>query len=443
MSTQNSASSGSPGDIADVARRAKEASWVLAGLDSKSRNLALEKVLEVLIEQREAIQAENQADKDAAAVLVEKGELARPLIKRLDLAGDKYETMLQGIRDLLGLPDPVGRVDLARRLDDGLELHRISCPIGVLGIIFESRPEAAVQIATLAIKSGNAVLLKGGREASRSNQALVEAIREGLERAGVPADAVQNVATREAVRAMLDLDEWIDLIIPRGSNELVRSIQESTRIPVLGHADGICAVYLDRQADAEKAVRVVVDSKTQYPAVCNATETLLVHSDVAEKMLPDIGAKLTEIGVELRGDERARAILANAVSAGEQDWRSEYLDLILAVKIVDSVEEAVEHINRYGSHHTDAIVTEDAEAASFFFDRVDSAGVYHNASTRFADGFRYGFGAEVGVSTCKTHARGPVGLDGLLIYKYRLKGDGHQVADYGPGKRSFKHEAIE
>jgi glutamate-5-semialdehyde dehydrogenase len=433
MTTQN---------IEDVARRAKEASWELAGLDGRARNGALECVLEALIERRESILADNQADMDEAAVLVEKGELTQPLRKRLDLSGDKYDTVLEGIRDLLNLPDPVGRVDLARRLDDGLELYRVTCPIGVLGIIFESRPDAAVQIATLAIKSGNAVLLKGGREAGRSNAALVEAIRAGLEKAGVSADAVQNLTTREEVRAMLDLDEWIDLVIPRGSNELVRHIMDNTRIPVLGHADGICAVYVDRQADVGKAVRVVVDSKTQYPAVCNATETLLVHADVAKSFLPALGEKLDELGVEVRSDERGRQHLSSAKAAEETDWKSEYLDLILAVKVVDSLEEAVDHINHYGSHHTDAIVTEDEEAANFFFARVDSAGVYHNASTRFADGFRYGFGAEVGVSTCKTHARGPVGLEGLVIYKYRLKGDGHQVADYGPGKRSYKHEPI-
>jgi glutamate-5-semialdehyde dehydrogenase len=433
MTTQN---------IEDVARRAKQASWELAGLDGRARNGALECVLEALIERRESILADNQADMDEAAVLVEKGELTQPLRKRLDLSGDKYDTVLEGIRDLLNLPDPVGRVDLARRLDDGLELYRVTCPIGVLGIIFESRPDAAVQIATLAIKSGNAVLLKGGREAGRSNAALVEAIRAGLEKAGVSADAVQNLTTREEVRAMLDLDEWIDLVIPRGSNELVRHIMDNTRIPVLGHADGICAVYVDRQADVGKAVRVVVDSKTQYPAVCNATETLLVHADVTKSFLPALGEKLDELGVEVRSDERGRQHLSSAKAAEETDWKSEYLDLILAVKVVDSLEEAVDHINHYGSHHTDAIVTEDEEAANFFFARVDSAGVYHNASTRFADGFRYGFGAEVGVSTCKTHARGPVGLEGLVIYKYRLKGDGHQVADYGPGKRSYKHEPI-
>lgn len=430
-------------NIEDVARRAKEASWELAGLDGSTRDRALESVLESLTERRDAILADNQADMDEAAKLVAKGELTEPLRKRLDLSGDKYETVLEGIRDLLKLPDPVGCVDLARRLDDGLELYRVTCPIGVLGIIFESRPDAAVQIATLAIKSGNAVLLKGGREAARSNAALVDAIRAGLEKAGVSPDAVQNLTTREEVRAMLDLDQWIDLVIPRGSNELVRSIMDNTRIPVLGHADGICAVYVDRQADLDKAVRVVVDSKTQYPAVCNATETLLVHVDVAQTFLPALGAKLDELGVEAHADDRAGKHLASAKAATEEDWKSEYLDLVLAVRVVDSLEEAVDHINHYGSHHTDAIVTEDSNAADFFFARVDSAGVYHNASTRFADGFRYGFGAEVGVSTCKTHARGPVGLEGLVIYKYRLLGDGHRVADYGPGKRSFTHEPIE
>ncbi|MBI4586694.1 MAG: glutamate-5-semialdehyde dehydrogenase [Planctomycetes bacterium] len=429
-------------NIESMARRAKEASWRLASLGTAARNRALEAVLDSLTACREAILAANRQDMEEAARLVERGDLSAALMKRLDLSGDKFTAVLDGLRDLIRLPDPVGQVDLATRLDEGLELYRVSCPIGVLGVIFEARPDAAVQISTLAIKSGNAVLLKGGREALRSNAALVEAIRAGLAKSEVPADAVQLLTTREEARAMLALDPWIDLIIPRGSNELVRSIQEHTSIPVLGHADGICHVYVDAAADPEKAARVVVDSKTQYPAVCNAAETLLIHKDRAPRLLPILAEQLQKAGVELRCDARARQLVPGSKPAAEEDWRAEYLDLIISIKVVDSLDEAIEHINRYGSHHTDAIVTEDGRAAEAFFARVDSAGVYQNASTRFADGYRYGFGAEVGVSTSKTHARGPVGLEGLVIYKYRLYGNGHRAGDYGPGKRGYQHQPI-
>ncbi|MEM7263168.1 MAG: glutamate-5-semialdehyde dehydrogenase, partial [Planctomycetota bacterium] len=318
---------------------------------------------------------------------------------------------------------------------------------GVIGIIFEARPEAAVQIASLCMKSSNAVILKGGREAAQSNAVIVDAFREALaEIESFPVDAVQLLATREEVRDLLDQDEWVDLIIPRGSNELVRSIQENTRIPVLGHADGICAVYVDAAADVEKAVTVVVDSKAQYPSVCNATETLLVHADAVESVFPAVVRGLKEAGVELRCDERSSAVAnaegANWKAAIDEDYSTEFLELILAVKVVDSLDEAIEHINAHSSHHTEAIVTEDVSAAEEFMSRIDSAGVYHNASTRFADGFRYGFGAEVGVSTNKTHARGPVGLDGLVIYKYRMYGRGQGVSGYGAGKKPFLHDDL-
>ena len=430
--------------VEQMARRARSAAWRLAGLTTGVKDRAVAAVRESLERRRDDILAANREDRRDAEVEVSAGRLSAALARRLDLEGTKFDAMLQGLDDLLGLPDPVGQVTLARRLDEGLDLYRVTCPIGVIGVIFESRPEAAVQIASLTLKSSNAVILKGGREASRSNQALISAVREALETVPqFPVDAVQLALTREEVRALLDLDEWVDLIIPRGSGELVRSIQESTRIPVLGHADGICAVYLDRAADPRKAVRVTVDSKVQYPAVCNAAETLLVDEPLVESLLPEIGRALVEAGVEIRADDRSRPHLPGAVAAAEDDFETEFLDLVLAVKVVSSVEEAVEHINRHGSHHTDAIVTEDRQAAEYFLSRVDSAGVFHNASTRFADGFRYGLGAEVGVSTSKTHARGPVGLEGLVIYKYRLHGDGQGVAAYGPGKKAFLHEPLE
>ncbi|MEE3200268.1 MAG: glutamate-5-semialdehyde dehydrogenase [Planctomycetota bacterium] len=438
----NTEANGNPG-VEAVARRARAAALQLAALSEEPKNAALEAVGRKLQERREAILEANRADKGDCEAELESGSLSPALFKRLDLEGSKFEAMLAGVGDVARLPDPVGRVTLATRLDDGLELYRVSCPLGVIGVIFEARPEAAVQIASLALKSSNAVILKGGREASRTNEALVEAIREALgEVDGVSPDAVQLVSTREEVREMLDLDRWIDLIIPRGSNELVQSIQEATRIPVLGHADGICSVYLDRDADLEKAVAVSVDAKTHYPAACNACETLLVHRDRLDDLLPAVGAALVEAGVELRADEEASARLEASAAAAE-DYDTEFLDKVLAVKTVSSLQEAVEHINLHGSHHTDAIVTEDAGAAEYFLSRVDSAGVFHNASTRFADGFRFGLGAEVGISTNKTHARGPVGLEGLVIYKYRLYGAGHVAADYDPGGRKFLHEGVE
>ncbi|MBN1441850.1 MAG: glutamate-5-semialdehyde dehydrogenase [Planctomycetes bacterium] len=430
--------------VEEIARRARAAAIDLAALGTDVKNRALAAVRDGLERRRGEILDANRRDQEEAEKDVAAGRLSRALFRRLDLGGSKYDAVLEGLRDVERLPDPVGRVTLATRLDEGLDLYRVTCPLGVIGVIFESRPDAAVQIAALALKSSNAVILKGGREAVHSNRAIVAAIREALQTVeGMPPDAVQILSTREEVQALLDLDEWVDLIIPRGSNELVRAIQSSTRIPVLGHADGICAVYIDRAADVRKAVSVVLDAKAQYPAVCNAAETLLVHEDALESTLPAVGGALSAAGVELRADARALPHLPGARPAAPEDFDAEFLDLILAVKTVRSLDEAIDHINRHGSHHTDAIVTEDSRAAERFLSRVDSAGVYHNASTRFADGFRYGLGAEVGVSTNKTHARGPVGLEGLVIYKYRLYGSGQGVGDYGPGRRSFLHEPLD
>jgi glutamate-5-semialdehyde dehydrogenase len=355
--------------------------------------------------------------------------------------------VLEGVRSVEQLPDPVGVVSLARRVDEGLDLFRVSCPIGVVAVVFEARPEAAVQIAALAVKSGNAVILKGGKEGEESNKAIVGCIREALKGVGFPEDAVQLVATREEVRELLDQDEFVDLIIPRGSNALVKYITENTKIPVMGHADGICAVYIGAAADEKKACDIAVDAKAQYPAVCNAAETLLVDR-AALGLLPAVGRAMAAAGVELRADPEAKAVLdgvdgLRVVAAGDKDFRTEFLELVMAVRVVGGVDEAVAHINEHGSGHTDAIVTEDQKAATRFMAGVDSAGVFHNASTRFADGFRYGFGAEVGVSTHRTHARGPVGLEGLLIYKYKLLGSGQIVAPYADGTKSFVHVDID
>lgn len=369
-----------------------------------------------------------------------------PAFQRLNLEGAKFDTLLAGLQDVQKLPDPVNQVTEARELDDGLRLFRVTCPIGVICVIFESRPEAVVQIASLAIKSANAVILKGGKEAAYSNPALVAVLRASLASAGLPEDAVQLVATREEVRELLSLDEYIDLVIPRGSNALVKSIKENTRIPVLGHADGICHMYLDASADVEKAVHVAVDAKTHYPAACNAIETLLVHKDAVESVLPAVGAALAKAGVALRADATCLPHLPEeaTTAATDADFGHEFLSLTLAVRAVSDVAEAVDFINTHGSHHTDAVVCEKPEVASFFLANVDSAGVYHNASTRFADGFRYGLGAEVGISTNRVHARGPVGLEGLTIYKYRLYGSGQGAGDFGVGEglRTFKHAAL-
>ena len=430
--------------IEEIARRARTAAQSLAALPGAAKDRALAEVARRLEERRERILEANRADRAEADEGVKRGELTGALARRLDLSGDKFTALLESVGEVVRLADPVGQVLQQTVLDDGLLLRRVSCPIGVLGVIFESRPDAVVQIASLSLKSGNAVVLKGGREAARTNAALAEAIREALAAQGeVPADAVQMISTREEVGELLRQDRWVDLIIPRGSRELVRSIQESTRIPVMGHADGVCSVYLDAAADPAIAEKVVLDAKTQYPAVCNAAECLVVHREAVREVLPRVGAALARAGVELRADPRARAVLPGARAAGESDWGAEYLDLTMSVRVVDSLAEAIDFINLHGSHHTDAIVTEDPQAAEEFLRRVDSAGVFHNASTRFADGYRYGLGAEVGISTARTHARGPVGLEGLVIYKWLLRGEGHAVGDYGPGKRRFIHRRID
>lgn len=422
------------GELEDVARRARLASQVLASLSRERKDAALVEIGLELEAQRELILQANREDKR----LAESSALSSALTKRLNLEGDKFDVLMTGLRDVVKVEDPVGKATLGTELSPGLELYRVTCPIGVLCIIFESRPEALVQIASLAIKSANAVILKGGKEALRSNLALVAAFRVALQRSGLPADAVQLVSTREDVKQLLSLERYIDLVIPRGSNALVRSVMDSTKIPVMGHADGICAVFVDKDADLETAVRVVVDSKAQYTAVCNAAETLLVHAACVETMLPVLGKALQDAGVKMHADADSLPFLpaACAVPAVEADFTTEYLALEIAIKVVDDVDAAIAHINSHGSQHTDAIVTANGVTAEAFMRGVTSANVFHNASTRFADGFRYGFGAEVGVSTSRIHARGPVGLEGLVTYKYRVHGHGQCVADFAPGSAS-------
>ena len=426
-------------EVRKAAERAKLASLRLQSMSSLLRNSALKEVAISLKRNEGAIIKANQIDLQNA----EKGDLAMPLLKRLKYDHQKVEESMAQIESLVRQEDPIGRSISKTELDEGLVLDKVTTPIGVVAVIFESRPDALVQISTLCIKSGNAVILKGGSEAKETNSALAQAIVEGVLRADEGfKDAVQLMSTREEVRELLDQDDLVDLIIPRGSNQLVRSIQESTRIPVLGHSSGVCHTYVEEDADIEMAVKVAFDAKCQYPAVCNAMETLLVHERIAKTLLPRMAKKYAEAQVEIRGDEKTREIIP-ANEAAEDDWSAEYNDLILSVKIVSSLEEAVEHINKYGSHHTDAIITKDEGKANRFMDTVDSASVLWNCSTRFADGFRYGLGAEVGISTNKTHARGPVGLEGLVIYKYRLSGKGHVVADYaGDDPKQFTHRKV-
>jgi glutamate-5-semialdehyde dehydrogenase len=377
--------------------------------------------------------------KDLAAA--EATSLGLPLLNRLAVGESKLETLRDGVKQLAAEADPIGRALRRTELDEGLVLRQVSSPIGVLLIIFESRPEAVIQIGSLALRTGNAVLLKGGSEALHSNRALVQCLRDSVADEGYDPAVISGVEGREAAQALLEHDELIDLVIPRGSGELVKSIQASTKIPVLGHAEGICHLYLHEDADPEMAARVAVDSKCDYPAACNAAETLLVHRDFLPK-LGSIARALTEAGVELRADTESRLHAPGSVEAGDQDGTVEYGDLILAVRTVGSLEEAIEHIHRHGSAHTDAIVSDSEEIRRRFLTEVDSASVFANASTRFADGFRYGLGAEVGISTGRIHARGPVGVEGLLTTRWLLEGEGQGASDYGPGKRSYTHRAL-
>ena len=421
------------------AKQTRQAASKLAVLSLESRNQAIEAIAQALELAKGDILQGNLADCQAATA----AGIAEPLYKRLQLDEYKLRDAIAGVRDVGKLDDPIGKVQIHREIDTGLILKRTTCPLGVLGIIFEARPEAAIQIVSLAIKSGNGVILKGGKEALGSCEAIVKAIKQGLSHTDVNPDAVQLLTTREEILELLQLDKYVDLIIPRGSNAFVKFVQDNTRIPVLGHADGICHLYVDQGADITKAINITVDSKMQYPAACNAIETLLVHSSIAGEFLPQVAAALEAKNVELRGDEGTLKILPNIVPATEIDWQTEYSDLILAIKIVDSLNEAICHIENYGSRHTEAIITEDITAAETFQSLVNAAGVYHNCSTRFADGFRYGFGAEVGISTQQMPPRGPVGLEGLITYKYQMSGNGHIVKTYtGVNAKSFSHRDL-
>lgn len=418
--------------IQEQAREMKLDSSKMAVTSKSERNHALEVIIAALEEKKEDIFAANRKDLQAA----KDNGLDAPVLKRLKFDEAKLNDVVKGIRELITLPDPLGKVQMKRELDEDLLLIRESCPIGVIGVIFESRPDAMVQISTLCLKSGNCAILKGGSEALHTNRILFQTIYHTAVSAGMPANCMMQVEARSEISELLGCHESVDLLIPRGSNEFVQYIMEHTKIPVMGHADGICHIYADKDCDIEKSIKVILDAKTQYTAVCNATETLLVHKDIAKDLLPALNRAFLEKSVEVFGTADVREII-DCEEATEEDFKTEYLDLKISIKIVDNIQEAIEHINRYGSHHTDCILTENDETTYLFMQYVDSAGVYRNCSTRFADGYRYGFGAEVGISTGKLHARGPVGLEGLCTYKYKLFGNGHIVADYADGKKSF------
>ncbi|THV69963.1 gamma-glutamyl phosphate reductase [Aureobasidium pullulans] len=447
------------GSPASAAKAAKLSSRTLAILSTSDRNSALQSIHDALSASKSDILAANARDLEIATKSAEDGELSQSILKRLDLSRPgKFEDMLKGILDVMGLDDPVGKVDMRTELDDGLILQRQSCPIGVLLIIFEARPEVIANIASLAIKSANAAILKGGKESTESFKIISTVISKALESTKVPNDSIQLVTTRDAVDPLLQLSQYIDLVIPRGSNELVRHCQREAHMPVLGHADGLCHYYIHPDAEPEMAASVIVDSKTDYPAACNSLESLLVHEDALKTILPGVASALLAKGVSLRCDPASKTALSETLDkheaamlqeAGETDFDTEFLDLILAIKTIprtenplDAVDAAVEHINMHGSHHTDAILTSSEETADRFCNGVDSACKFWNCSTRMSDGMRFGFGTEVGISTNKVHARGPVGLEGLCIHEYRIKGSGQGAAMYGSGGRQWKHKKL-
>ncbi len=414
-------------DFIQIAKNAKEASLKIADLATDIKNAALIKIADEIEASKSEIFDANKKDLEEAETLVETGKLNKSTFNRLKLDENKMRDMVQGIRDIAKLEDPVNKKLLVRELDSDLTLYKVSCPIGVLGIIFEARPDVIAQISSLAIKSANAVILKGGKESINTNKKILTVINSALEKVeNFPKNVIQQVFTHEDVAQMLKCDKYINLIIPRGGNKLVKFIKENTKIPVLGHADGICHIFVDETADLDMAIKIVTDAKTQYPSACNSVETLLIHEKFP--YIDNLLAALQLSEIQLIDNP--------------ESWSHEYGDKILSFKTVKNVDEAIEHINTYGSGHTDSIITKNTENAEKFMNKVDSAGVYFNASTRFADGFRYGFGAEVGISTNKTHARGPVGLDGLTIYKYKLIGSGNIVKDYVDGTKCFHHNDV-
>lgn len=420
-------------NIREETKQMKLASPLLAATAMEKRNEALACIREALNAYKEEIFEANRKD----LALARENHVAPAVVKRLTFNEAKLSDVTAELTSLLSLPDPIGKVTLDRELDEGLRLTRVTCPIGVIGVIFEARPDALVQISSLCLKSGNCAILKGGKETTYTNRILFSLIHEAAVKAGLPEKCLLQAEQHNEIDELLECHESVDLLIPRGSNAFVQYIMNHTSIPVLGHADGVCHMYVDKDYDLKKAIPLIIDGKTQYTAACNAVESVLVHRDIAADFLPKLADALREASVTIRGSEEVSRLIPVEIIPEGESWHREYLDLILAIKLVSDVDEAISHINTYGSHHTDCIITENDETARRFMTLVDSAGVYQNASTRFADGFRYGFGAEVGISTSKIHARGPVGLEGLVSYKYKLLGHGQIVGDYASGKKKF------
>lgn len=425
-------------NIHDETLKMKLASPLLSASSLETRNKALALIRESLNAHKEEIFEANRKD----LALAEETGVPAPVKKRLKFDEAKLSDVTEELTGLMALPDPLRNITLARELDQGLTLYRVTCPIGVIGVIFEARPDALVQISSLCLKSGNCAILKGGKETTWTNRVLFSLIHQAAIDAGLPENCLLQAEQHNEIDELLECHDTVDLLIPRGSNAFVQYIMNHTNIPVLGHADGVCHIYVDKEYDKETALPLIVDAKTQYPAACNAVETVLIHRDVAKDLLPDLAKALKDAGVKLRGTEEVNEITPVKIIPESESFHHEYVDLIIALKIVGGVDEAIQHINTYGSHHTDCILTQNAETAEKFMTLVDSANVYQNASTRFADGFRYGFGAEVGISTSKIHARGPVGLEGLLSYKYKLFGHGDIVGDYASGKKHFIHKDL-
>lgn len=419
-------------NIKEEAKAVKLASPKMAGTSEEARNKALLEVVKQLKARQQEIFEANAMDLKQAEI----DKVAAPIIKRLKFDETKLRDVIAGIEDLVKLEDPLFKQDMHRQLDEGLTLYRETCPIGVIGVIFEARPDALIQISSLCIKSGNCVILKGGSETMNSNRVLFNIIYEAVIKSGMPENCMLQLEARSEITDLLTCNESVDLLIPRGSNAFVQYIMNNTKIPVMGHADGICHIYVDKEADFKKAIPIIIDAKIQYVSACNSVETLLIHKDIVDEFVPKLYEALKENNVELRGTEEI-VKLTGCNQGTEEDNRKEYLDYIVSAKVINSLDEAIEHINYFGSHHTDCIITENSETANEFMRYVDSAGVYQNCSTRFADGYRYGFGAEVGISTSKIHARGPVGLEGLVSYKYKLFGNGNVVDDYAKGKKQF------
>ena len=417
----------------EIAKKVKADSFLLMASSNEMRNTCLKNIIENLKKDKEHILAENNRDIENARL----ENISSSILSRLLFDEHKMDTVIAGINDLIKMPDPIGKITLKRELDEGLILTRTTTPIGVIGVIFEARPDALVQIASLCIKSGNAAILKGGSEALLTNRALFESIKRALKDSNLPEHALVQLEARSDVSELLSCYEYVDLLIPRGSNSFVKYIMDNTSIPVMGHADGICHTYVDEDFDLDKSIRILVDAKTQYPSACNTTETILVHKNAVDKLFPRLNKAFNDAKIKVFAHENIIDKFDNAVPATDNSFHTEYLEKTVNVKTVDDIDEAINHINTYGSHHTDAILTNIDSNADYFMNRVDSANVYKNCSTRFADGFRYGFGAEVGISTGKLHARGPVGLEGLCTYKYKLYGNGDIVADYADGKKEF------